>query len=170
MGLNWRDINNEREKYHAYLCSEEWGKLRFAVRQRSRGTCEKCQLRPMVHVHHQTYIRKYNEQLSDLLAVCDECHNRFHGHLNPARETVVAYANNPSQWKELLALDLSLAADPASRTRIIIRWVNKLERDRCKRNGVLFKPPGWEPEVNEDAKRRNMLRFAAAMRKRLEMK
>ncbi len=170
MGMNWREIRNEREKYHAYLCSEEWGKLRAAILQRSGGTCEKCQLRPMVHVHHQTYIRKYNELPSDLLAVCDECHNRIHGHLDAARETVVAYVNDPEQWREMLALDLSMMKTPEDRTKIIIRWVNKLERDRCKRAGVLFKPPGWEPEIDVDARNRNLLRFAAATRKRLGMK
>lgn len=77
--MDWRRITNEKEKYHAYLCSPEWGKLRKAIRVRSGGICERCQCRKMDAVHHLTYIRKYKERLTDLQAICNTCHEVTHG-------------------------------------------------------------------------------------------
>jgi len=80
---------NEREKYQRYLCSREWGELRQKVRDRCNGECERCHKHPMDHVHHLTYIRKYNERLEDLQAICAECHEYVHGSsvVDPAKQT-----------------------------------------------------------------------------------
>jgi len=67
----------ERERYQRYLCSPEWNALRNAVMDRSCGKCEKCGLQAR-HVHHLTYIRKYREHLSDLQALCEQCHEAIH--------------------------------------------------------------------------------------------
>jgi hypothetical protein len=75
---DWRSIADEREKYQAYLCSQEWWSKRNAVIDRSGGRCEKCNCRDADHVHHLTYIRKYNELLSDLIAICKRCHDQIH--------------------------------------------------------------------------------------------
>lgn len=77
--LTWRDILDKREKYEAYLCSPEWGRLRAAVHERAGGVCERCYIAPIYAVHHLTYIRKYNERLEDLQGVCFECHEFIHG-------------------------------------------------------------------------------------------
>lgn len=79
MLIDWRTIDDEREKYAAYLCSPEWGKLRRFVVERSLGLCERCRLNKLDHVHHLTYIRKYNELPEDLSAVCRGCHEFVHG-------------------------------------------------------------------------------------------
>jgi hypothetical protein len=69
----------EREKYQRYLCSREWGLKREEVRKRCGGVCERCHFFPMSHVHHLTYIRKYNERPEDLQGLCEGCHEFTHG-------------------------------------------------------------------------------------------
>lgn len=80
MGLtHWTLISDPREKYQAYLCSEEWGKLRLAVRLRSHGKCERCGLGAVEHTHHLTYVRRFKEELKDLVGLCEPCHSIVHG-------------------------------------------------------------------------------------------
>lgn len=75
----WETLTNEREKYAAYLCSRQWNELREQVNHRSDGICERCGVNFADAVHHLTYIRKYREQLSDLQAICNACHEFTHG-------------------------------------------------------------------------------------------
>lgn len=79
MAGDWRDIENDKEKYAAYLCSREWAEKREAVRDRSGGLCERCGVNPMNACHHLTYLRKYGEFLEDLQAICTPCHEFTHG-------------------------------------------------------------------------------------------
>ena len=76
---DWNEISDPKEKYQAYLCSREWAEKREAVRNRSGGVCERCELLPMSAVHHLTYQRKYDENLDDLQAICEPCHLFTHG-------------------------------------------------------------------------------------------
>lgn len=75
----WKEMPDGSEKYQAYLCSPEWGRLRAAVTERSNGTCERCEANPAAAVHHLTYARKYREELDDLIHECDGCHKYSHG-------------------------------------------------------------------------------------------
>lgn len=75
---SWREITDEKEKYAAYLCSREWNVLKEQVKKRSHGICERCKCRPMNAVHHLTYERKYKEELCDLEAICNQCHEFTH--------------------------------------------------------------------------------------------
>jgi hypothetical protein len=76
----WRpDIPDSKEKYQSYLASREWWIKRNAVYERADGYCERCNENDGVAVHHLTYIRKYQEQLSDLQLLCEDCHNFTHG-------------------------------------------------------------------------------------------
>lgn len=72
----------EQERYQRYLCSREWSEKKEAVRQRAEGYCERCLLGPMDACHHLTYARKYNEELADLQAICNGCHEFTHGKSN----------------------------------------------------------------------------------------
>ena len=76
---DWRDIQDDREKYQAYLCSREWAEKREAVKERAGGKCERCTVLPIDAVHHLTYKRKYAERLEDLSAICTPCHEFTHG-------------------------------------------------------------------------------------------
>jgi hypothetical protein len=71
-------VETEKERYAKYLCSPEWWAKRNAVIDRSGGRCEQCFYRDATHVHHLTYARKYNEELTDLKALCHECHDAIH--------------------------------------------------------------------------------------------
>lgn len=73
---------NDKERYHRYLCSREWGLLREQVRKRCGNVCERCHHFSMSHVHHLTYIRKYNERLEDLQGLCEGCHDFTHGKID----------------------------------------------------------------------------------------
>lgn len=74
----WESITNEKEKYQAYLCSREWSERKEAIRDRAGGMCERCSVNKMDAVHHLTYARKYNEELEDLQAICNPCHDFIH--------------------------------------------------------------------------------------------
>lgn len=76
---DWRSIKDDREKYAAYLCSREWSVLKAAVHERARGRCERCEINQIDAVHHLTYARKYREDLDDLQAICNQCHEFVHG-------------------------------------------------------------------------------------------
>lgn len=76
---DWRTITDEREKYAAYLCSREWSELKQAVHKRAGDRCERCQVLPISAVHHLSYSRKYAEELEDLQAICQPCHDFTHG-------------------------------------------------------------------------------------------
>lgn len=76
--MNWRDIQDDRERYSAYLCSREWSVLKAAVHDRAGGVCERCRRNPIDAVHHLTYARKYSERLDDLQGICNACHEFTH--------------------------------------------------------------------------------------------
>ena len=65
--------------YQAYLAGREWGLLREAVRERSKDRCEHCFAGPQQAVHHLTYERIGHEELVDLMAVCNPCHEFLSG-------------------------------------------------------------------------------------------
>lgn len=65
--------------YQRYLASREWSLLREQVRERSGNRCEHCFVVPQQAVHHLTYARLGHEELDDLMAVCNECHEWLSG-------------------------------------------------------------------------------------------
>lgn len=91
----WRTVANisERERYQRYLASREWAVLKRLVHARSEGLCERCKANIADQVHHMTYIRKYREQLDDLLHVCRKCHEFVSGKsdLDPAEHDTPPY-------------------------------------------------------------------------------
>lgn len=60
--------------YHAYLASDAWQRKRRAVLRRAGYRCERCGWAGPLDIHHLTYARFGNEELSDLKALCRECH------------------------------------------------------------------------------------------------
>lgn len=107
--MRWQDIENEKEKYAAYLCSREWSETKNAIRARCHGKCERCLRFNMESVHHLTYIRKFFERLSDLQAVCNQCHEYIHGKSNydPREDKSIALVDQPAvAMPELSVSDL----------------------------------------------------------------
>lgn len=68
--------------YQRYLASREWAQKREEVRLRSGNRCEHCFNAPQQAVHHLTYERIGNENLSDLMAICNPCHEYLSGKSN----------------------------------------------------------------------------------------
>ena len=66
-----------RERYRRYLQSDTWKTKRKAVLQAAGFRCRRCGA-PATEVHHETYKRIYNEQLSDLTALCGDYHEAAH--------------------------------------------------------------------------------------------
>jgi hypothetical protein len=88
---DWRTVTDPDEKRHAYYASREWGLKKEAVRQRAKGMCERCKVNRMRSVHHLSYARLYDEELEDLQALCEPCHQFTHGksHFDPRCGTPV---------------------------------------------------------------------------------
>jgi len=63
--------------YTAYLDSPAWAALRQQVIARDGGRCRACGA-PGEHVHHLTYQRVTEEDLSDLVLLCAPCHADQH--------------------------------------------------------------------------------------------
>lgn len=90
--------------YQTYLASREWSLLREQVRQRSGNVCEHCFSAPQQAVHHLTYERIGNEDLHDLMAICNACHEFLSGKssVNPLMEThVITPEFMASYWVKL---------------------------------------------------------------------
>ena len=66
-----------RENYQEYLKSDDWKAKRNKVMKMAGYKCRRCGERA-TQVHHETYERIYNEKLTDLTALCSECHSKIH--------------------------------------------------------------------------------------------
>lgn len=73
--------------YADYLASPHWADVRkrfyaSACVSRSpdgKACCAACRSTNRLSVHHRTYKRLGHERLTDLMAVCDDCHKVIHG-------------------------------------------------------------------------------------------
>ena len=70
-------INGWWERYDRYLKTDRWKKKREAVLQRDGKVCRACMKREASQAHHLSYAHVGDEPLFDLVAVCDECHERI---------------------------------------------------------------------------------------------
>lgn len=66
--------------------SKEWRKLKVIARRRDNNECQYCKERgkykPCRSVHHIQEVKGYPEKaltLSNLVSLCEECHNKTHG-------------------------------------------------------------------------------------------
>lgn len=66
--------------YKGYLGTDEWSQKRRKVIERDDFKCRLCAAGGRLHVHHRTYARRGDEKLSDLVALCEDCHKLFHDH------------------------------------------------------------------------------------------
>jgi 5-methylcytosine-specific restriction endonuclease McrA len=64
--------------YADYLSSPEWKAKRLKVLRRADNICEGCGERKATEVHHLSYRHVGNEFLWELVAICDDCHQRVH--------------------------------------------------------------------------------------------
>ena len=73
-----KEIIKARNKYHDYLISDIWKAKRDACLEYYGHLCTVCYGDNKLQVHHRTYARIYDELPTDLIVLCDNCHNRFH--------------------------------------------------------------------------------------------
>ena len=66
------------DKYRDYLKSDIWKEKRDMVFTKKGRKCEKCFSEHNLAIHHWTYRRIYNETLSDLFVLCNNCHYELH--------------------------------------------------------------------------------------------
>lgn len=64
--------------YYEYLKSEAWQEKRMQTFKRDGFRCVKCGAEKNLRCHHITYERLGNEEASDLVTLCDDCHARLH--------------------------------------------------------------------------------------------
>lgn len=66
-----------RGKYLEYLRSPHWIRFRVSVLEFWECKCCLCKDRA-TEVHHNTYVRRGSEKLTDCVAICKACHKRVH--------------------------------------------------------------------------------------------
>jgi len=75
-------VEEEEEKveYHSYLLTPKWKELRSRRLIKDAYTCRMCGATARLEVHHISYIRLGNEDISDLVTLCRDCHQKVHDH------------------------------------------------------------------------------------------
>lgn len=64
--------------YDRYLRCDAWQETRERALAAAQHSCQVCGSQA-TQVHHRTYARVGRERLSDLLALCRDCHESVHG-------------------------------------------------------------------------------------------
>ena len=70
--------------YDKYLQSPSWMKKRDQRKKidNSKCVCGRGESDMKLHVHHQTYERVGKEDLSDLVTLCEQCHEKCHSQVD----------------------------------------------------------------------------------------
>jgi hypothetical protein len=69
---------NYKMVYNNYLKSQEWYNLKNLALKYSNYKCSKCDASENLNIHHLNYNNIGNEEISDLITVCNSCHKEFH--------------------------------------------------------------------------------------------
>lgn len=73
------ELSQRKAQYREYLNSPAWASRRRQVLDREGGLCQGCRASDAVEVHHLTYAHVRAEFLFELVALCRNCHERYHG-------------------------------------------------------------------------------------------
>lgn len=67
-------------EYTEYLQSSQWQTKRKQKAEEQNYTCQICHKRidKGFHIHHKTYRRFKKERLTDLMFLCEDCHEQVH--------------------------------------------------------------------------------------------
>lgn len=69
-----------RDEYGEYLEGDYWAQISAKVMKRAHGICEGCLSQTAEQVHHVDYRNRGHEFAFQLVAICNECHDRYHAH------------------------------------------------------------------------------------------
>ena len=72
---------NRSMPYSRYLQTIHWRTVRKYALENARFCCQLCNSTERLEVHHKTYERIGNEDLSDVIVLCRACHAKFHDKL-----------------------------------------------------------------------------------------
>lgn len=75
------DIRTEQRKinYYTYIQSDEWKEKSDAAKERAGWHCQLCSKHTeKLNTHHNTYDRLGRERESDLIVLCERCHEKHH--------------------------------------------------------------------------------------------
>jgi hypothetical protein len=81
MKIYCEDTKETCNNYREYLSSLHWVKLKRRYKESKLyiGCCETCfDKNKILHLHHKTYKRIGKEHLTDLVYLCEDCHNELH--------------------------------------------------------------------------------------------
>ena len=67
--------------YSEYLQTDHWQSIRKQALKRARFKCALCSSDGVLHVHHKNYDHLGEEMSSDLIVLCQPCHEKFHNKL-----------------------------------------------------------------------------------------
>lgn len=67
--------------YPEYLQTNHWKTIRSKMLKRASFSCQLCNAKGVLNVHHRTYERRGCEEYSDLIVLCKPCHAKFHDKL-----------------------------------------------------------------------------------------
>lgn len=62
-----------------YLSTYHWKTVRARAVERAQRRCMLCDGGGLLNVHHRTYARLGAELDTDVIALCEPCHRKFHG-------------------------------------------------------------------------------------------
>lgn len=65
--------------YKDYLKTDHWKQLRKRILKQSGYKCQLCSSKENLNVHHNTYENRGCEKDEDLVVLCGDCHEKFHG-------------------------------------------------------------------------------------------
>lgn len=64
--------------YDEYLKTEHWRRVASEAKAKSGSRCAICNADGVLHAHHRTYERRGFEEPGDVIALCADCHAKFH--------------------------------------------------------------------------------------------
>ena len=78
----------KQQQYKQYLKTEAWQLQRYKALERDNYKCVICSTDKRVEVHHITYKRVGQENLSDLVCLCRKHHQLQHDHYGYNKKTL----------------------------------------------------------------------------------
>ena len=76
----------KKVEYEVYIHSQEWERKRQWALTYWGNKCATCFTSRELEVHHRTYERLGHELITDLIVLCDGCHEKFHETIHRANE------------------------------------------------------------------------------------
>lgn len=74
--------------YKEYLLTEHWQEFRKHALKRAKYRCQLCNKSGKLDIHHRTYENLGCEHVSDVIALCRECHEKHHDIQKPEAKIV----------------------------------------------------------------------------------